>query len=89
MHKTLQKANDRVLEALQDTAEINKLDVISVDPSKGFLVGYSPGFRSRVFLVYSPKSGMQLWYDIKANARTVKSEGNVRESFLKLQGNGK
>ena len=65
IHKTLHKANIRVLESLQDTAKINKLDVISVDPSKGFLVGYSPGFRSRVFLTYGPKNGIQLWYEHK------------------------
>ncbi len=63
IHKTLGKANDRVLRSLLDTAQINKLEIKRVDPAKGFLVGYSPGFRSRVFLIYGSKNGMQLWYE--------------------------
>ena len=63
VHKTLNKANNRVLRALLDTAQVNKLDIKKVDPTKGFLVGYSPGFRSRVFLIYSSKNGVQLWYE--------------------------
>ena len=63
IHKTLHKANNKVHEALLDTAEVNKLDVKVVNSEKGFLVGYSPGFRSRVFLTYSPKNKVQLWYE--------------------------
>ena len=65
IHKTLNKASSRVLRSLLDTAQINKLDVIKFDPAKGILVGYSPGFRSRVFLIYSSKNGVQLWYEHK------------------------
>lgn len=63
IHKTLDKANNRVLRALLDTAQINKLDIRKVDSVKGVLVGYSPGFRSRVFIIYSPKNGVQMWYE--------------------------
>lgn len=63
IHKTLNQANERVLGALLDTAQINKLDVKNADPSKGVLVGYSHGFRSRVFVIYSAKNGVQLWYE--------------------------
>ena len=63
IHKTLNKANNRVLRALLDTAQVNKLDIGKVDPTKGVLVGYSQGFHSRVFLIYSSKNGMQLWYE--------------------------
>ncbi|MEM2936049.1 MAG: HTH domain-containing protein [Candidatus Bathyarchaeia archaeon] len=47
IHKTLDKANDRVLRSLLDTAQINKLDLIKVNSAKGFLVGYSLDFHSR------------------------------------------
>ena len=70
IHKTVNKANDRVLKALLDTAEINKLDVKKVDPAKGILVGYSQGFYSRVFLAYSPKNGVQLWYEHQGQCET-------------------
>jgi len=63
IHKTLNQANERVLGALLDTAQINKLDIKKVDPSKGVLVGHSPGFRSKVFIIYSAQNGVQLWYE--------------------------
>jgi len=63
IHKILNQANDRVLKALLDTAQINKLDIRKVDSAMGVLVGYSLGFRSQVFLIYSSKNGMQLWYE--------------------------
>jgi len=63
IHKTLDKANHRVLRSLLDTAQINKLEVKRVDPAKGFLVGYSLDFHSRVTLIYGSKSGVQLWYE--------------------------
>jgi len=63
VHKTLDKANDRVLRSLLDTAQINKLDLIKVNSAKGFLVGYSLDFHSRVTLLYSSKNGVQLWYE--------------------------
>jgi predicted transcriptional regulator len=63
VHKTIDKANERVMRALLDTAQINKLDIKKVDPAKGVLAGYSRGFQSRVFLTYSAESGVQLWYE--------------------------
>ena len=63
IHKTIGKANKSILRALLDTAQINKLDIRMVNPERGILVGYSQGFQSRVFLIYSPENGVQLWYE--------------------------
>jgi hypothetical protein len=30
---------------------------------EGFLWGYSPGFKSDVYITHSPKTGTQVWYE--------------------------
>jgi len=82
IHKTLNKANSRVLRALLDTAEISKLDVIKVDSAKGILVGYSPGFRSRVFLIYSSNNGMQLWYEHQGQCKGCKRRQECTQKLV-------
>jgi transcriptional regulator with XRE-family HTH domain len=82
IHKTVNTASDRVLNALLDAAHINKLDIRKVDPTKGVLVGYSPGFRSRVFLTYSPKNGVQLWYEHKGQCEGCQRREECTQRLL-------
>jgi len=63
VHKALDSAHAKVLKALVDAAELNRLEVRRVDPARGILLGFSPGFRLRVFLTYGVKNGVQLWYE--------------------------
>jgi hypothetical protein len=82
IHKTLDKANNRVLRALLDTAQVNKIDISKVDPVKGVLVGYSQGFRSRVFLIYSSKNGMQYWYEHKGQCEGCQRLGECTHKLI-------
>jgi len=83
IHKTLDKANNRILRALLDAAETNKLDIRKVDPVKGVLVGYSHGFRTKVFLVYSEKDGLQLWYENKGQCEGCQRREECTRKLLK------
>ena len=82
IHKTLNQANERVLGALLDTAQINKLDVKKVDPSKGVLIGYSPEFRSKVFVIYSLKNGVQLWYEHQGQCEGCQKREECTQKLL-------
>ena len=82
IHKTLNQANDRVFHALLGVAQISKLDIEKVDPAKGVLLGYSPGFRSRVFLIYSPKNGVQLWYEHQGQCEGCKKREDCTRKLL-------
>lgn len=82
IHKTINKAHNRVLRALLDTAQISKLDIRKVDPVKGVLIGYSPGFRSRVFLIYSPKYGVQLWYEHQGQCEGCQRQEECTQKLL-------
>lgn len=63
VHKALDLAEGKVLRALLDAAELDRFEVKKVDPIRGILVGFSPGFRLRVFLTYGVRNGIQLWYE--------------------------
>jgi hypothetical protein len=82
IHKTLNQANERVLGALLDTAQINKLDIKKVDPSKGVLVGYSLGFRSKVFVIYSAQNGVQLWYEHQGQCEGCQRREDCTQKLL-------
>ena len=82
IHKTLNQANERVLGALLDTAQINKLDIKKVDPSKGVLVGYSPGFHSKVFVIYNAKNGVQLWYEHNGQCEGCQKREDCTQKLL-------
>jgi hypothetical protein len=67
---------------LLDTAQINKLDIKKVDPSKGVLVGYSLGFRSKVFVIYSSQNGVQLWYEHNGQCEGCKKHEDCTQKLL-------
>jgi len=62
VHKSLNVANTKVSQALQETAKINKLQVKTIDPTKGFLMGYSPELKTEAMITFSARNGVQIWY---------------------------
>lgn len=42
VHKALDIAHSKILQALEETARPNKIKVETVDPTRGILIGYSP-----------------------------------------------
>jgi hypothetical protein len=75
IHKSLNTANTRISESLEETARINKLEIQSINSDKGFLVGYSQHFKTRALVTFSAKNGMQIWY---------KHEGHCEKCTKKL-----
>jgi hypothetical protein len=65
VHKALDTANLKIGEALEETAKINKIDIQTVDSTKGFLLGYSAHFKTKAFVTFSAKNGIQVWYKHK------------------------
>jgi len=62
VHKSLNVANTKVSQALQETAKINKMQVKAIDPIKGFLMGYSPELKTEAMITFSARNGVQIWY---------------------------
>ncbi len=83
MHVTRQTVNkafnaidSRVSKALLEAAQVNRIEISRLDPEKGFLVGRSPSLGMDVFMTFSERNGIQLWYRGESDC----SECNVRLS---------
>ena len=62
VHKALNVANQKIRQALEETAKIDNIEIETVSPTQGYLTGYSPHFSTKAFVTYSPMNGVQIWY---------------------------
>jgi DNA-binding CsgD family transcriptional regulator len=62
VHKTIDLANKRINEALKEAAELNRIEIQTLDAHNGFLSGYSSHFKTQAFVTFSAKNGVQVWY---------------------------
>jgi len=82
VHKALNVANQKILQALGETAKINKIEIRTVFPSQGYLIGYSLHFSTGAFVTYSPKDGIQICYPDVGNCKKCNRANKCRETLL-------
>jgi hypothetical protein len=82
VHKSLDIANLKIGEALEETAKINKIDIQTVDSLKGFLLGYSSHFKTKAFITFSAKNGVQVWYKHEGDCAKCDKIDACREALL-------
>jgi hypothetical protein len=82
VHQTLDTANLKIGEALQETAKINKIDTQKIDPAKGYLLGYSPHNKTQAFITFSAKNGIQVWYKHEGDCQNCERLQTCRETLL-------
>ena len=82
VHQTLDIANLKIGEALEEMAKINKIEVETLDPNRGFLKGYSAHFKTQAFITFSAKNGVQLWYKHEGDCEKCSKLQTCRETLL-------
>jgi hypothetical protein len=82
VHKALNIANVKIVDALEEVAKINKIEVQTLDPNRGFLKGYSSHFKTQAFVTFSAKNGVQLWYKHEGNCEKCSKLQTCRETLL-------
>ena len=82
VHKALDTANIKIGDALEETARINKIEIQTVDPTKGFLLGYSSHFKTKAFITFSAKNGVQVWYKHEGDCEKCSKLQACRETLL-------
>ena len=82
VHKALDVANQKILEALEETAKINRIEIQTVSPTQGYLTGYSPHFSTEAVVTYSPNNGIQIWYEHEGNCKKCSKEKMCRDTLL-------
>lgn len=82
IHKAVGAASKKVCTSLEEAAEINRIEVERVDPAKGFLMGYSSHFKTKAFITFSAKNGVQVWYKHEGNCEKCEKLETCRDVLL-------
>jgi hypothetical protein len=82
IHKAIDTANTRIGESLKEAAQLNKIDVETIDASKGFLSGYSSHFKTQAFVTFSAKNGIQIWYKHEGHCQKCKRLKACRDMLI-------
>jgi hypothetical protein len=82
IHNTLNTANARIAQSLTEAAHLNKIEIQSLNPQKGFLSGYSPHFKTQTFVTFTAKNGIQIWYKHQGHCKECKQLQKCRSILI-------
>jgi len=82
VHKAINTANSRIEDSLKEAAQLNKIEIQTLNTTRGFLSGYSPHFKTQAFVTFSAKNGIQVWYKHEGHCQTCKRLQTCREMLV-------
>ena len=82
IHKAIGTANTRISESLTEAAQLNNIEIETIDPSKGFLSGYSPHFKTQAFVTFTAKNGIQIWYKHEGHCEKCRRLKQCRDMLV-------
>jgi hypothetical protein len=62
VNQTRLTADAKLSATLMEVARVNDLQVTSLNPRKGLLVGYHPFLKRKAIITYSSVDGIKIWY---------------------------
>ena len=82
VHRSLQVIDMKVYKALTSVATACKVEIRRIDVKKGFLVGWSPWLGVDVYITFSVKNGIQVWFKHKGNCKECSLRDECRRILL-------
>jgi hypothetical protein len=82
VHKAADVAHSKVLQALMETAKMNRIRVKTIDPAIGILSGFSSEFKTPVIITFSARNGVQVWYKHEGDCKNCDHLENCRKTLL-------
>lgn len=82
VHKALDIANSKITKSLEETAQLNKIKVETVNPTNGILLGYSTHFQTKALITFSAKNGIQVWYKHEGDCKNCEQLQKCKETLL-------
>ena len=82
IHKALDIAQLKIAESLEETAKINKIKIQTVNPMRGYLLGYSSHFKTKTLITFSTKNGVQLWYKHEGDCKNCEQLKECKETLI-------
>ena len=78
VHKSLKIIDSKVERALTEIADVNKLEVRSLNLVDGVMEAYSPAYRVPVVVSLSKANGLKVWYLYEANCSKCSHDRTCR-----------
>jgi DNA-binding CsgD family transcriptional regulator len=82
VHKALGIAHAKIEESLEETARINKIKIQTVNPMRGFLLGYSSHFKTKTLITFSTQNGIQVWYKHEGDCKNCDQLKECKEALI-------
>ena len=80
--KSFVEAKKRIKSLLNETAASNKVSLDLLNETIGFARGYSHIFNVKAYITFSPKNGVQVWYDHEGDCISCERFGQCRKILL-------
>ena len=80
--KAFVEAKKRIRSLLEETAKSNKITIDLIDETIGFTRGYNHTFKVVSYITFSPKNGIQVWYDHEGECAVCERYGQCRKILL-------
>ena len=61
VNQALEEATEKVTRALEEAANIGKIQIENIDPINGILTGWSREFSVKAVITLSKSDGLQIW----------------------------
>lgn len=82
IHKALYNANSKVYTALEEAGKLNRINVKTIDSTRGILAGYSPEFKTEALITFSARNGVQVWYRHEGDCKNCDQLQVCKETLL-------
>ena len=80
--KAFVEAKKRIRSLLEETAKSNKITLSIINESIGFAKGFNHTFNVESYITFSPKNGIQVWYDHEGECTVCERYGQCRKIIL-------
>ena len=82
-NKTFNAIDTKMSRALTDAAQLNRLDIHKIDLQNGFLLGYSPTWRTDVLVTFSVANGIQVWYKGEGDCSECTNLDSCKQTLIR------
>jgi len=82
-NKTFNAIDSKISRALTDAAQLNRLDIRRIDLRNGFLLAYSPTWKTDVLVTFSVANGIQVWYKGEGDCSECTNLESCRQTLIR------
>ncbi|NWF95945.1 MAG: hypothetical protein HXY34_07350 [Candidatus Thorarchaeota archaeon] len=76
--KATRTAEKRIERLILHAASVNRIGIEKISASHGFALGFCPAYGSETYITFSPRFGVQVWYNHVGHCGTCEESSKCR-----------